>query len=345
MSSPCRCKSQILWQEDEGRTIFCGREPGMSFELVKMAIDDFERFGRFEETLDRIIREAQAASPPRILYHYTKTAGFSGIISSGKFWATSVYHCTDPTELRYGLDLVKTVLQEEAQCVDSQRPFLERINWSLETQKSAFDLYVVCFSESGQNNHMWRNYAQEEYCVGLNPEKLASVCGRPRSSVTIKNLVPVESAWLSDPGLSLSSVEYCEVKQKQLIRKLVRHAAGFYPEVPHQVGKVSATLAHFILRCLCSFKQSCFGPESEWRVVRWCVGTGPEVLLRKSPRGACIPYVELDVFREQPDNIRLCLETIRYGASVPDPRNIRVLLARHGYGEQVRVEPSHAIRL
>src|SRR5436305_1127519 len=52
-----------------------------------------------DRMFDKVVEKGYDVSAPRVLYHYTKWAGASGILSEQQFWATA-HHCTnDPTEL------------------------------------------------------------------------------------------------------------------------------------------------------------------------------------------------------------------------------------------------------
>jgi len=44
------------------------------------------RLPRFEEDLDRVASRWNRDASPPVLYHYTRWAGFEGIVSSQRFW-------------------------------------------------------------------------------------------------------------------------------------------------------------------------------------------------------------------------------------------------------------------
>ena len=48
------------------------------------------------------------------LYHYTTAAGLQGILRDQAFWCTSIFHLNDPSELEYGISLVRGMFGAKA---------------------------------------------------------------------------------------------------------------------------------------------------------------------------------------------------------------------------------------
>jgi hypothetical protein len=59
--------------------------------------------------LERAIPEAEATSP---VFHYTTVEGLVGIVESDDLWLTDYEFLNDATEVRYGLNLLASVLQD-----------------------------------------------------------------------------------------------------------------------------------------------------------------------------------------------------------------------------------------
>lgn len=287
--------------------------------------------------LDQKVRESQPA-PPETLYHYTSADGLRGIVCSGKLWATSAYHLNDSSEFLYGLQLAQSVLLNLKEERDSEYgAFFEGLRNSLTIQKDFVRFYVVCFCKEGNLLSMWRSYGSRGYCLGIKSAGVASRC-IPFSIFTIN---------ACDPTISLTQIEYDPSKQEEIIRLLVNESLELYDELVRkdrrEIGQLTAEVAHAILLRLASFKDPAFREEQEWRVLkRFAVGLDSKEVLFRTANGVIVPYVELDVFREQRKDSKLPLEIIRYGPSAPElatEEAIKLLLFSTGYGD-VKIERS-----
>src|SRR5687768_2712440 len=85
------------------------------------------------------------ARPPKILYHYTSAAGLQGILDTRRMWATHARFLNDPSELDYGLQLVRQVVTNyRNQGVPAH---VEGLFEAISEQWNAFDdeeTYVIC---------------------------------------------------------------------------------------------------------------------------------------------------------------------------------------------------------
>ena len=61
---------------------------------------------------DHELRESEAESVPRLLYHYTTQAGLIGILESKSIWATHGLYLNDASELRLGIEMFKQRLAD-----------------------------------------------------------------------------------------------------------------------------------------------------------------------------------------------------------------------------------------
>lgn len=52
------------------------------------------------------------ATPPPILYHYTRLPGLLGIIDSKALWATDIRYLNDETEFHHAVDITRDLLTE-----------------------------------------------------------------------------------------------------------------------------------------------------------------------------------------------------------------------------------------
>ena len=309
-------------------------------------MDIHPKFGMLEEELDKTIRERLQTALPSNLFHYTDAFGFNGILSSLKFNATSIYDLADSKEFKHGLRLAKSVLEEEEKSHRRLRPFFRKVRGSLDTQQRWFRLYVACFCSSDKNLKMWKSYARSQYCIAFDTANLGPF-PQPWSSVAVANIVDQKFAWLSkSANLDLTKVEYSKRRQIQLIQEILKKTSSLYEDVGSEHhGRLAADVAHFILRCLCSFKRGRFSKEQEWRFVRWrIVGCqDDQELLRLTAQGIAIPYSELDTLGKQPRDGKLFLAEVQYGRKMQKLRaqdSIRSFLVKNGFDNCVKIKRS-----
>lgn len=120
-------------------------------------------------------------------WHYTSTAGLLGILASSSLWASHVATLNDSTEIRFGMDLVRSRLPtrlEDVQVwadlararIDADVPAAVTGMLGL-VEGSLMDggLYVFCASLSGDSLSQWRGYGGNStsgFAVGLRREAL-----------------------------------------------------------------------------------------------------------------------------------------------------------------------------
>ncbi|WP_308606325.1 DUF2971 domain-containing protein [uncultured Corynebacterium sp.] len=101
-----------------------------------------------------------------IVWHYTDVQGFKGIIESEGLWATNADFLNDPTELKYGVELLIERLSErlaEEKQVEEQanlKYILEVFRDAsgfFESQTSQF--YLLSASVEGDSLNQWAHYA------------------------------------------------------------------------------------------------------------------------------------------------------------------------------------------
>ena len=66
------------------------------------------------EKLSAISQEMVGDNIPTTLFHYTSLSSIINIINSKKIWLSHYRYLNDPKELKYGLDVIKWILKDEA---------------------------------------------------------------------------------------------------------------------------------------------------------------------------------------------------------------------------------------
>jgi hypothetical protein len=111
---------------------------------------------------------------PEVLWHYTSFAGFQGIISSRKIWATEYRFLNDQEEFCHAKRLVIEMCEDEPEFGAARFPVRDMIR---EAIKGVFDsgplnedrirIMVASFSEAGDLLSQWRGYSGNSTGVSL----------------------------------------------------------------------------------------------------------------------------------------------------------------------------------
>lgn len=132
-----------------------------------------------QQTLDGLRQTfwipTQDEQPEGLLYHYTGSAGFHGILKSRCIRATAYDHLNDPSEMKYGEDSFVEVAK--TLCLDStipkpQRGLLENVvlHYELGKLTNLFTPYIASFTGQGGNVlSQWEQYGAKGtgYSIGF----------------------------------------------------------------------------------------------------------------------------------------------------------------------------------
>jgi len=274
---------------------------------------------------------------PQYLFHYTNAQGLLGMLQSNRIWATNCRFMNDPTEIAYGIHLVREISQ-------SVWPKKDTKGWSelkdiLSLRLKRFEkskVYIACFCAAGDLLSQWRGYGAVGggYSIGFSAREIGV------ERLNFREPVP--------PKAILRKVIYDRRTQERLITDWLRGVSVLEqarlknPSGPavqsfmYLWGNFNTYLCEFLI----CFKDTAYREEQEWRVIQF--GTVKEVdVLKASFRtgGAhAIPYVELDfTLVKGPYRGKLPAQLIRYGPTL-DPlvteRSLRLLCEACGYTER-----------
>lgn len=163
-----------------------------------------------------------------IVWHYTDVQGFKGIVESEGLWATNADFLNDPTELKYGVELLIGRLSErlaEEKRVEEQanlKYILEAFKDSsgfFEFQTSQF--YLLSASVEGDSLNQWAHYAGGGgVAVGICAQYDLQIVDRDRKLVPFElgnweymklwNPCYISSGWrkvLYDPDLQIDQLD------------------------------------------------------------------------------------------------------------------------------------------
>lgn len=266
---------------------------------------------------------ARHSQPPELLFHYTNSAGLTGVLDSSRLWATNFRFLNDRSEIGYGMALFESVVADRL--ASGASPVVEEfLGRSLNTANAfqgMLDCYVSCFCARDDVLNQWRVYAGSGggYAIGFLARELGRRWGElePNQEFLMRKVV-------YDPSV-----------QRQLMGEVIEAACATLDEEASGASKEEANLliascCHFarnhISEYLMYFKHEAFAVEQEWRLCHLTTGSDEaHVGFRNGPYGLT-PYVAIDPSpREGIHHNRLPIGRITHGPST-DPENIRFAL-------------------
>lgn len=214
--------------------------------------DDLATEGLLWADLDDpdIIEDSQA---PPLLYHYTDTRGFAGIVTGGgRLHATHHRFLNDLGELAFGGEIVRQVLREFQR--DLGADVLARTIARVEDLLKG-DAFVACFSESHTVLSQWRAYAADAsgFCLGLRPRERLTAYGDDQDSFW-NHLVKCTYG-VSEAGDFLR----CRIQRQ------IERASGS-SSAERRAEFLVSKLARMAWRCAERAKHEHFREEAEWRI-------------------------------------------------------------------------------
>jgi Protein of unknown function (DUF2971) len=207
------------------------------------------------------IRQLFSIKPPDLLYHYTTSEGFIGILKSKELWATKIHFMNDSNELRYAIEMTNEEI--EIQIDNHDRPRdpveLERMLSELKLIERV-NVAVACFSEHGDQLGQWRGYTTNGigFSLGFESSALANIAKTYPGIFAPCVYTQGDQRDLIKELISITSVTDSK-KMKQTFsnnRKLYKGSPFF--------GKYFISS---IFRIASLIKDPAFAEEREWRLV------------------------------------------------------------------------------
>ncbi len=217
------------------------------------------------------------------LAHYTTLDGLSGIVQTGKLWASNVSFLNDNREVQHGLEASLAaipMLSVEAK-YKVWRKSLQRAAKDLEEGKLP-DTYAVCFCQEGDLLSQWRGYGGAEQGVSV-------IFDRKKLELMLKK-----------NGAEPYRVIYCDVsaqhKMRTALRAELKRAESeelFADILGNSTQQDHDDFAYeTICKLLPKFKHLGFKDEREYRFVIQTEGR-PKNLCFRAKGNVMVPYLEL----------------------------------------------------
>jgi hypothetical protein len=232
-----------------------------------------------DSSFPALLRLADRRMPSR-LYHYTTQAGLLGILREGYFFATSVAHLSDASELTYSIDLAHEVISDAANnhmISTDQDVLYDLLDEGLNDLRTT-TVYIVSLSERRDQLSQWRAYAGGSggYNLGLNTKLLLAACPA--------------AEW------SLYPCDYSRRRQKRAIAEILstahytlEHSSPQPPDLETIKTATNMFLNHF-LHYAPLLKDPTFAEEKEWRLVSNPYSRFPKPDGVREGRSFLVPY-------------------------------------------------------
>jgi len=113
---------------------------------------------------------ASFAVPPAILYHYTRHAGFLGVVRDGRLWASQVHYLNDSEEFRHAWRMLDERIPSDG-FGDAFRSLLSR------DRSLQHHVCVVSLTARDDDLSQWRGYGAfgDAYAIGFDTEALVEI--------------------------------------------------------------------------------------------------------------------------------------------------------------------------
>lgn len=279
---------------------------------------------------DDIFSVCQGPPPPARLFHYTKAAGFEGILRSRELRLTHFRGTNDDAEIKAADSLFRDLLNRKAveQTNEHAAAMLTGVyaRYNRLRAASSLDVHIGCFSEAADLAGQWQEYGDEGrgYCLEFDLTQLAAL----RSLVTLE---PGEIARRVHTSAPVAALDLLEVVYRPVQRSILVHRAldaaveellKHISEAPDHTARITSratTALHRSAAALaCQFKEAKWAAEREWR------------LTLISPPGQMTPPVSIP-FRDNARRDRTPLRAVVVGPCGPGIADVEQHLATLGH--------------
>ena len=272
-----------------------------------------------------------------MICHYTSAKGLLGILSSGILRATNYSYLNDSSEIIYGYEIVKEIIEYGIKKESRfRKEFLELLLVLFESKIMLADMYVTCFSKNGDQLSQWRAYGHSAGCfsIGFDADNLQ----------------------LDRAGkLRLGNVKYKIDEQQSIVQQKINYALQYIDKLKPYIRDVDNEdilepfgeyLTDILMNEICFFKNQSFEEENEVRITFWIEDTKDNInkINFVTSNNNIIPYIELikgEINNDFPP--KLPIREIIIGPSTNQSQILNTLilmLYRFGYGVQVKINKS-----
>ena len=260
------------------------------------------------------------------LYHYTNVYGLKGILEENTLWATHYSYLNDPNEIKYGLKIIKEVLNNELDENNTVKTALDMFLILLEDEFTEFnvldnEIYITSFCENNNLLGQWREYAEngKGYCICINnTDEL--VIGPYWEDIK------AESSFY--PCLLPKPVLYDYEEQRDFIKTIFNNTVikldNDFSKMNTKSDKnikfriIIEYLRDLIIYILPLLKKKEFEEEKEWRILSFPKNMNNEIHHREK-NNLLIPYQKLSFYTKndkEASKMNVPINKIIYGNSL-----------------------------
>ena len=316
--------------------------------------------------MGRLINEFLSTPIPSEVWHYTNLAGFEGILSSGRLWATEAHHTTDATEFVHARDVAIRYLErlrpKDDNMARATQTALETLVHAFEEgalSPSATEIFIASFCATDDLKSQWMEYGDAGCGVALAfdlrhvrpPVEIGSaVTFAPCLYTTDDKERLLEDAladWVNTvSGLhgKTGSKQWAAARLRdwQLVDRIfglpfskTELVASNEKEIHVQLHQSLTRTSFDLLRIASHCKDDDFYQEAEWRLALPHTKEKPMKGMEVLHRGAnhAIPYVAHNLFAD-----RLPLVRVKVGPMCESADKVGTLLKQYGF--EIPIESS-----
>lgn len=265
----------------------------------------------WSESLRQELANLITEDPAEVIYHYTDMRALTGMLTSGRIWATHVSRLNDAMEYEIGLSFVTQFIS-----ANSQRPSNALVDKVISRLRYV-DTFIACYSAAANLLSQWRAYpgTGTGYCIGFKTSEIA----------TIDDRMPL-----------LEKVIYSEAIAESILSRLLSRVDEFlndqdFGEV--EVGYLMGMLEGTFNNVACVIKHPGFEEEAEYRQIYQPSNSTLSLETKyRIGRFGLTPYIEIGFLQKG----KLPIESIMIGpCRDPDSeeRSLKMMLSQYGYGD------------
>jgi len=251
------------------------------------------------------------------LYHYTTINGLKGIIGNRSIWFTHISTLNDPTELKYGKELIINLIKNEINKKNDL--IINKILTLLIEEINRFDeimyeTYVACFCESDNLLSQWRGYATKGggYNIGLvitSDTKFYHTLDESEKESYIILRKIIYNAEIQNKIIK----DYISLIIKYLNDAIKYYKSrGGFPAIWENMAAMESV--NILFDIMFTLKNSVFSEENEWRliIVRQTDHKANQLQFRENEKGL-IPYINTFIIEKNENDLFFPIRSINIG--------------------------------
>jgi hypothetical protein len=239
------------------------------------------------------------------IYHYTSLDAFLSIVERKVLRATSLHYLNDASEGVLGLSLLQDLARREQEhATGPDRQFLEELVWWLDSPplRDPYAVYVLCFSEKGDDLSQWRGYTPHGRGISLGIDV----------GVLVRRMQQLGSGW------TFQNCRYKKTAQlawANAILERLRRAVSEAPEArrgrEYFMGAISSELQG-ILQTAALMKNEAFIDEREVRFISPAIRYDDPRVKFRAGKSTIIPYIDFPLVQnpQNPDDRLLSVDVV-----------------------------------